>query len=301
MTDVVPDLTALSCGAGVQSTTIVLLAIEGKLPKPDVAVFADTGWEPAAVYDQVDRLAELCTDNGIAFHFVTNGDLREDAIDPDHRYASVPYFIRKPDGSSGGMGRRQCTKEYKVAPITRKLRELLGANPPDFRRVPRGRVAEQWVGFSTDEVRRANKARDNRGVKYLTTRYPLLDLRMSRAACLDYLADHGWGHTVKSACIGCPYNGNRAWRDLRDNRPDEWAEAVAFDAAIRQGGGRGEQLRGTAFLHRSMLPLDVAPIHELTPREEVEASHDSLLDLIEAGDPEGCSPFGCRTDGETTP
>lgn len=52
-----PDLVTLSLRAGVQSTTLGLLAINGVLPKPDVAIFADTGWEPAAVYRQVDRIA----------------------------------------------------------------------------------------------------------------------------------------------------------------------------------------------------------------------------------------------------
>ena len=45
-----PALRLLSLGAGVQSTTLLLLAAEGRLPTPDAAIFADTGWEPAAVY-----------------------------------------------------------------------------------------------------------------------------------------------------------------------------------------------------------------------------------------------------------
>lgn len=47
---VTPDLRLLSLGAGVQSTTLALLALDGTLPGLDGAVFADTGWEPAAVY-----------------------------------------------------------------------------------------------------------------------------------------------------------------------------------------------------------------------------------------------------------
>lgn len=287
------DLTIQSTGAGVQSTAIALLIDDGALPKPDAAIFADTGWEPAEVYDQVDRLAELYERNGVAFYRVAQGNLREDAIDPEHRYASIPYFVRNPDGSEG-MGRRQCTSEYKLAPITRKIRELLGAKAPHFRRVPKGRVAEQWVGFSTDEVARANRRKDSQGVSYLTTRYPLLDLEMSRRDCEKYLANRGWGHTVKSACIGCPFHGNAQWRELRDNHPDEWADAVAFDAAIRNGGARGLPLNGEAFLHRSRVPLDQAPIDRLT-RPELAALQGDLLELLEDGDPDGCSPYGCRS------
>lgn len=293
-----PDLIAASCGVGVQSTAIILLAIDGVLPKPDVAIFADTGWEPAAVYRQADRIAEACAAAGIEFIRVSNGNLRTDTTDPDHRYASIPYFVRNPDGSDG-MGRRQCTSEYKLSPITRKIRELLGAKAPDFRRVPRGKVAEQWVGFSTDEVIRANRRKDSQSVQYLTTRYPLLDLGMSRDDCTRYLAEKGWGDTQKSACIGCPYHGNRQWRDLRDNHPEEWADAVEFDEAIRKGGARGLPLISEAFLHRSRLPLSIAPIDHVTRTEAAEnyrAGQPSLLDLIEDGEPNGCSPYGCRTD-----
>jgi hypothetical protein len=44
-------LTVISLGAGVQSSTMALMAADGELPKPDCAIFADTGNEPKAVYD----------------------------------------------------------------------------------------------------------------------------------------------------------------------------------------------------------------------------------------------------------
>ena len=285
------NLKLLSLGAGVQSTTLALLAIEGALPKPDGAIFADTGWEPQAVYDHLDRLVTELNRAGIPLHRVAQGNLRNDAIDPQHRYVSVPYFVRNPDDTDG-MGRRQCTSEYKLAPINRKVRELLGAKAPRYRHVPRGNVAEQWIGFSTDEVHRVN---DRPGVRYLRPRYPLLELGMSRKDCQRWLASRGWGNTTKSACVGCPYHGNAQWRDMRDNRPEEWADAVAFDAAIRTGGSHGLPPNSEAFLHRSRIPLDIAPIDRVT-RGEWKDRQGDLLDLIaEEGDPDGCSPYGCRS------
>ena len=286
-----PTITALSLGAGVQSTTLALLAVEGVLPKPDAAIFADTGWEPKAVYAHLDRLTVVMADAGIPVYRVSKGNLREDAVDPARRCASVPYFVRNPDGSDG-MGRRQCTAEYKLAPIKRKLRELLGAAPPDFRRVPKGRTAEQWIGFSTDEIHRADGDKFN--PSYLRTRYPLLDLGMSRKDCTRWLDARGWT-TEKSACIGCPFHGNAQWRALRDNRPDEWADAVEFDAAIRKGGSRDLPLNGEAFLHRSRVPLAQAPIDRVTRKEWGDRQVDLLDVLAEEGDPDGCSPYGCRS------
>jgi hypothetical protein len=290
-------LRLLSLGAGVQSTTLALLAADGTLPLPDAAIFADTGWEPAAVYEHLDRLDAVLPFPVLR---VSSGNLREDMLDPDRRYAALPFYVLNPDGSDG-MGRRQCTSEYKLTPIRRKVRELLGATPPDYRSVPRGRLAEQWVGFSVDEVHRANRQKDSDGVSYLTTRYPLLDLGMTRKDCERWLRIRGWSSVAKSACIGCPYHGNRAWRDLRDTRPEEWADAVAFDAAIRTSG------RGTAgeqYLHRSRLPLDRAPIDRMTRNEWADRQID-LFDAVadqaaEDGDPDGCSPYGCRSGTPVT-
>lgn len=285
-----PTMRILSLGAGVQSTALALMACDGTLPGLNAAIFADTGWEPPAVYKQVDMLEAELNLAGIPLYRVNNGNLRDDSINPNHRYASVPYFVRNPDGSDG-MGRRQCTSEYKLVPINRKVRELLGAEPPKFRHVKRGRVAEQWIGFSTDEIGRANNKREN---LYTTKRFPLLDLGMSRKDCARWLAAKGWGHTAKSACIGCPFHGNAQWRDLRDNHPQEWADAVDFDQSIRKGGARAMPLNGEAFLHRSRVPLALAPIDRISRKEYGELQGD-MFDAVEDGDPDGCSPYGCRS------
>jgi hypothetical protein len=288
-----PSIRTLSLGAGVQSTVLLLMALDGTLPELDCAIFADTGWEPAKVYRHLDLISAKAEEAGVPVLRVSNGDLRSDALNPGHRYASVPYFVRNPDGTEG-MGRRQCTSEYKLAPIRRKVRELLGASPPGFRRVPKGRVAEQWIGFSVDEIGRVS---DHDQVSYITKRYPLLELGMDRKTCERWLRARGWASVAKSACIGCPYHGNRQWRELRDNHPGEWADAVAFDEAIRKGGSRGLPLDGEAFLHRSRVPLSIAPIDRVTSAEWKSRQGDMLdvLAEIEDGDPDGCSPYGCRS------
>jgi len=143
-----PALKVLSLGAGVQSTTVLLLAAEGRLPKLDAAVFSDTGWEPAAVYAHLDRIErEIAAPAGIPVYRVSAGNIREDALNPEHRFASMPLFIKNQDGGDG-MTRRQCTSEYKLKPIKAQVRQLLGYPHP--KPVPRGLYAEQWIGISRD-------------------------------------------------------------------------------------------------------------------------------------------------------
>lgn len=300
-----PTLRLLSLGAGVQSTTLLLLAAERRLPKLDGAIFADTGWEPAAVYNHLDRLErEVAQPAGIPIYRVSAGNIRNDALDPEHRFASMPLFIKNPDGGDG-MTRRQCTSEYKLKPIKRQARQLLGYPHPAP--VPRGVYAEQWVGISRDEIGRAKDS----GIQYLRSAFPLLDLDgaadgrngWTRTDCMRYLKSRGWSSTPKSACIGCPFHGNAQWRKLRDENPDEWADAVDFDRTIRAGNARGnangKPLLGEAYLHRSRLPLDQAPIDRVTAHEWASKQtdvFDQIADAeLEQGDPDGCSPWACRS------
>jgi hypothetical protein len=166
--------------------------------------------------------------------------------------------------------------------------------------------AEQWIGISRDEFHRAKDA----SVRYLHNLFPLLDLSGSadvvtgwtRQDCIRYLRRAGWGSTPKSACIGCPFHGNRQWRDLRDHHPDEWADAVAFDHTLRSMDLRGIKQR--PYLHRSLLPLDQAPIEKVT-RNEWRERQPTLFDAIadhddaEDGAPDGCSPWSCRSGPAT--
>lgn len=282
----------LSLGAGVQSTTVLLLAAEGRLPKLDAAIFADTGWEPRAVYNHLDRLErEVAQPAGIPILRVSNGNLRDLTVDPtSDRFTNLPLYLRGSDGSDG-MGRRSCTADHKVAPIKRQVRELLGYPHPHP--VPAGMYVEQWIGISLDEVHRAKDS----DVKYMQHAFPLLDLKWTRKDCVRYLTTRGWGETPKSACIGCPFHGNAAWRQLRDEHPDEWADAVDFDARLRTTEVREHlKLNGLPFLHRSRQPLSEAPIDRVT-RHEWNGRQVDLLDLVadeEAEEPPGCSPFACE-------
>jgi 3'-phosphoadenosine 5'-phosphosulfate sulfotransferase (PAPS reductase)/FAD synthetase len=95
-----PALRVLSLGAGVQSTTLLLLSAQRHLPRLDAAIFADTGWEPRAVYEHLDRIdREIAQPAGIPILRVSCGNIRDDALDPRRRFASMPLFVLNRDGS----------------------------------------------------------------------------------------------------------------------------------------------------------------------------------------------------------
>ncbi|GAA2653469.1 hypothetical protein [Nonomuraea recticatena] len=267
-----PALRVLSLGAGVQSSALLLLAIERRIPRFDVAIFADTRWEPTEVYTHLDRLEKLSADAGIPVRRVSNGDLRKDALDPEHRFVSMPLFVLGKDGSRGLL-RRQCTQEYKITCLKAEVRRLLGYPHPN--RVPQDVYAEQAIGISVDEFHRAKDAT----VRYLRNVFPLLDLGWTRADCRTYLTSLGLGNTPRSACVGCPFHRDSEWIRLRDHDPVGWAEAVAFDEAIRHGHPRAPGIGATYYLHRSRQPL-----------AEVVLKPGPNDDQIE-----GCSPWSCRS------
>jgi hypothetical protein len=268
-----PQIRVLSLGAGVQSTTLLLMSCYGDLPRLDAAIFADTRGEPAYVYEHLARVTAEAAMYGIPVHLVSDGDLAGSLTDPDSRFASIPYFTVSESGKKG-MGKRQCTREFKVTPIQRKVRELLGAQPRG--RVRRGLIAEQWIGFSVDEIGRVSY---KHRVEHIMQRYPLVELEMTRADCTAWLEAHGWASVAKSACSFCPYRSNAEWRELRDHHPADWQRAIEIDHAIRKGGAGGPPLDGEAFLHAARVPLEIAPIGN---------DHNK-------GDADGCSPYGCRS------
>lgn len=243
----------ISLGAGVQSSTLLLMACHGEIePKPDYAIFSDTGWEPQAVYRHLEWLKGEAAKFGIQVVTTRKGNIKEDLISAatcGKRVATMPFFVKGEDGEKG-MVTRQCTQEYKVAPVRRKIRELLGYKS---RQVVKGKVI-LWMGISLDEIERIRSSQ----VKWIENRYPLIEKSMDRISCVRWLKQKGYPIPPKSSCIGCPFHDNYMWREIKLNSPDEWIEAVEIDRMIR----KLPKVRGEAFLHRSCQPLDEVYLQE---------------------------------------
>ncbi len=244
-----PGLTVISLGGGVQSTVLALMAAQGAFDRiPDCAIFADTKWEPPSIYSHLDWLAGQLP---FPLHIVDNGrSLRDDVRaltnhSGSHNYVDIPVFLKGTGGQADGIGRRQCTTNYKIRPIRRKIRELLGVRPR--RRVPAGTTVELWLGISTDEFSRTRPSRE----RWMRNRYPLIEAGMSRRDCLAWWAARYDRPLERSACVGCPFQSRRRWVETTRRWPELFREAVEIDAGMRDRLAFAKE----PYLHPRRIPL----------------------------------------------
>ena len=251
-------LIAISLGWGVQSFTLAVMSALGDLPPVDVAIHADTTHERSATYAFAQRwtpwleahgvrvvtvqgaqsISELTSyKSDIPAYTSSNGALimvPEIAYDDNDEAYQTGEMIEVPANVEGRL-RRQCTGEWKIYPMRRWLQANRDKRP-----------VEQWLGISMDEWQRAKDS----DVKYVTNRFPLLELKMTRNDCGNYLERHGIEVPPKSACVFCPFHNMRAWVEMKAENGADWQKAVEVDAAIRKARPPYD-----LFLHRAMIPL----------------------------------------------
>ena len=239
-------LTVLSLGAGVQSSTMALMSATGELPKVDCAIFADTGYEPKGIYLYLNYLKSILP---YPVYLVSKGNIKKDmlAAKGTTNFVVAPFYNQHTITGKKGMIQRQCTADYKIIPIKKKIRELCGV---DYgKHFPKDKYAEQWIGISKDEIRRMKPARD----PYILNRHPLIEMNMNRQDCLNWMKKNNYQMPVKSACICCPYRDDKTWDDMKNNNPKEFADAVEFDKNIRT---ISKDFNMKNYTHRSCKPLD---------------------------------------------
>lgn len=241
----------LSLGAGVQSSTLALLAAHGEIEMPTAAIFADTQAEPDSVYRWLDWLEKQLP---FPVYRVTAGSLRDDALKirtlstgDSYCKTLLPMFTLSPENTAGKLRARTCTYDYKIRPITSKIRSLLG-----IKRGGRTVLARQYVGISIDEASRMKPARE----RWLFAEWPLIDLKMTRTSCKIWMNMHGYKEPPRSSCIFCPFHSDAHWSFMKKNTPIEFALAVEFERQKQRTRGLTSNFRSTEFLHRSCRPLD---------------------------------------------
>lgn len=226
----------ISLGWGVQSFTLAVMSALGNIAPVDVAIHADTTHERSATYDFAAKWAPWLESRGVRVVTVGENDIHAFSVLRELPGGGTEVNIPAHTASSGGgMLRRQCTQRWKIAP----MRRWLQANR-------NGKQVETLLGISLDEFQRM---RDS-DVGYITHSYPLIDMRMTRLDCINYLQRHDVDVPVKSSCVFCPFHNKAAWREMAKENGDDWRKAVAVDEALRKVRPPYD-----LFVHSSRVPL----------------------------------------------
>lgn len=275
------EFRVLNLGAGVQSTTLYIKFALGHftyphLP-PQAAIFADTQDEPHWVYEHLDWLEATYGDR-IPIIRVTKGRLSTHLSTGQNstgqRFASIPAFTVSAKGKKGRT-RRQCSKEYKIAPIEQGVRyQVVGLAPR--RPLPKNVTVTQYIGMSADEGGRANRLRIRYAKKpRWNVGFPLIDIGWTRGTCQQFLAGIVPHRVRRSACKECPYHSDEEWNELQQDSV-EWANVLAIDDGLRiPGRVVNRKLNQQLFLHKSCVPLrdiDFAKLVEENRMKQEEAA-----------------------------
>lgn len=250
----------LSLGAGVQSSCLALMAAKGEItPMPDYAIFADTQSEPQSVYDWLDWLEQ-----NVPFPIcrVTAGDLEKKSLNPSTRVSAgknggvagdkymrqiIPLFGLLPNGKKTAAIGRKCTADYKIGPIMKQMKNTCG-----IKRAQKEATVTQWIGISWDELQRMKDS----ARPWVNNRWPLIEKRMRRQDCLDWMKANGYPEPPRSACYYCPFHSDTEWRRMRDEEPEYFQRAIDFDEKIRRQYKKYDKaMKMEVYLHNSCRPL----------------------------------------------
>jgi len=224
-----------SFGGGTQSVAIAVLVAQGKLPKPDRIVMADTGREATETWEYLENVIRP-----MGFDVEIVG----------HEYATVDLFSGNGDvllpmyTPDGGRLSSYCSNEWKKRPIERWLRDhgYSSANP-----------ITNWLGISVDEIHRAKP----NATGWIENHWPLLlDVPLRRDECRALVAEYGLPQPPRSSCWMCPHRGDEQWKRLRDHYPEDWDRAIDLEREVQA------KKDPFVFLHGSRKTLGDADLND---------------------------------------
>lgn len=218
----------LSYGGGVQTVAMIALILQGRLPRPDMIVIADTSREKQSTWDYLEEIVQPTLEREgmrveIAPHSLATVDLyagNGDLLIPVYtKTGKLPTF---------------CSDKWKQQVIRRYLRS---------RNVEQ---ADVWIGFSMDEANRVERAQGDTGWYQRT--FPLYEMGLTRADCLVIAQSMAWPDPRSSACWCCPNMDDHEWYEMKRDYPSDFAKAVELENEVREWDGE-------IYLHSSRQPL----------------------------------------------
>jgi hypothetical protein len=210
----------LSFGAGVDSTALLAIELnrnvaaqalnisreelDAKFPKIDAVVFADVGAEFPETMENVSYAKGRCEAQNLRFEIVTNqNDTLQGSL---AKNGTVPVM---PGGS------HTCSLRFKSG-VTKAWAEKSFAGTINW-----------MIGIEANETARAFKS--PKGDVH-QSHQPLVELGLTREGCIDLLDRLGWAIKVrKSSCFFCPFMQEAEIKELHDDHPLLWLQAIAIE------------------------------------------------------------------------
>lgn len=245
------QINVLNYGGGWQTTGLLVLIKQGKLPKPDRIIISNTGREKSSTWRYLENVARP--------------HMREVGMEIEIAPRSLAYVdlyghngdLLLPVYTKTGKLSAFCSDEWKAQVVHRYLKlSALGYSTEQITLMPHEVVKKEmrrridttwinWIGFTYDERQRI-KGTEGRW-------FPLVDMMLTKSDIRQIIRDAGWSDPVSSACWMCANMSNEEWRYIRDNDPDDFEQACQIDEEIRENdifnGGSG------VWLHHSRTSL----------------------------------------------
>ena len=240
---------AFSSGGGTQSCCIAALIVQGKLPKPDICVIADTEFENDRTWEYLYStvMPELVA-VGVEVHRIKDSEYAAPWGNPSvHKgFASsgqlmIPAYTDM-SGNTAHLSKLStyCSNAWKQEVVDRWLSKERG--------VTRSMMVK-WIGFSRDECKRVWRMAKGEEYQKGLIRFPLIhDVPTTRQEAINIVKSMGWPDPPRSRCWMCPNQNDHEWREIKAD-PEMWKCAVEFEREFRKRDPH-------AFLHRSGKPID---------------------------------------------
>lgn len=211
----------LSFGGGVDSSTLLAIhlsrpraayllgisleSLDTIFPSLDAAVFSDPGAEFNSTYENIAYAkgkARFYNFPVHSIHLVKDGK----------QYTIVEWLAHNGTLPLLKGGAHTCSMKFK-GDVMHAWAEKLYPNEN----------ITWYIGIEANETKRANRFQGAKGGKHIS-KYPLIELNLTREDCERLLRELNWGMTVhKSSCVFCPWCTEEELRDTYNNYPDKWA------------------------------------------------------------------------------
>lgn len=241
-----------------------------------IAIMSDTGNEYPDTYVQVRYLQEFCKSHKVPFFFIK----KEDGFHGKTWQSLTEQMKINQNIFSVGLP-KTCTDNLKIRVCDNFLESFIkerygysGTKKKAFYHYEKafGKLI-CMIGFAKGEESRRivdnqldlfpESKKDKRPVwkqKTIDTRYPLIDLKMDRQACQDYIKSIGLRLPMPSCCMFCPFQNEAEivylYRFHRE-KFNEWSllEKAKLDknAGIKRNLGVKGSLTLSEFLDKALL------------------------------------------------